>query len=114
VCVCVCVCVQEPWDGALIQKPCSAFAPEESRRVNLTDLVMVISWAHARWGLQGDPTRQREGEGRVVGQREECPVISSWVSVHGVHEGKCEWEQLLNNGRERSTEKALGGVGVSG
>ena len=61
--------------------------PLHQRRAGVlthTDLVMVMSWPHVRWGFEEGPTRQRRG----FDQREECTVLSSLVGFHGGHEGK--------------------------
>jgi hypothetical protein len=48
-----------------------------------TDLVMVMSWTHVRWGLRS----VLQGIEGCVGQRKECPMLSSWVGFHGGHGG---------------------------
>jgi hypothetical protein len=49
---------------------------------------MVMSW-HMEDGVL---RKILQGMRRGVGQREESFVLSLWVKVHGVHEGKCSWE----------------------
>ena len=50
--------VQEAWEAVLIQESVVLFPQRRAEGLTHTDLVMVMSWAHVRWGFEEGPARQ--------------------------------------------------------